>query len=295
MQGWVDLVGRLHTAMVYSPEDGHPSQYEPGSVYCCIVDTPNDADHYYAMPRAKVLLWRLLLGGDTVDYIMSRMSDQSKSRCQVVRQLVQLGLIGSAKELKKMRSPLVGLLTSTTTCSTHLLAFRDLRPSVFDEETTGQLLHTYTPRHTRGELEITALNLQPDGAIQICLLLLFLPWYSIPREWKNYSMLIQTHTRLMALCPGLPGWAGTRKAKPIWISLKQETVSGSDISWAICKYAPHSRQITMPAPHHSVFLQAGCPSCRPTNSVKALKAIQKSAKIKLEWTLLSLLHETVMQ
>jgi len=25
------------------------------------------------------------------------------------------------------------------------------------------------------------------------------------------------------------------------------------------------------APHHSVFLRAGCPSCRPTNSVKALK------------------------
>jgi len=24
--------------------------------------------------------------------------------------------------------------------------------------------------------------------------------------------------------------------------------------------------------HHSVFLQAGCPSCRPVNSVKALKA-----------------------
>ena len=29
---------------------------------------------------------------------------------------------------------------------------------------------------------------------------------------------------------------------------------------------------TTPAPHRSVFLQAGCPSCRPTNSVKALKA-----------------------
>ena len=28
----------------------------------------------------------------------------------------------------------------------------------------------------------------------------------------------------------------------------------------------------MPAPHHSVFLQAGCPFCRPTNRVKALKA-----------------------
>ena len=33
----------------------------------------------------------------------------------------------------------------------------------------------------------------------------------------------------------------------------------------------------MPAPHHSVFLQAGCPSCRPTNSVKALKAIWKDS------------------
>jgi len=32
----------------------------------------------------------------------------------------------------------------------------------------------------------------------------------------------------------------------------------------------------MPAPHHSVFLQAGCPSCRPTNSVKALKAFMLS-------------------
>jgi len=54
--------------------------------------------------------------------------------------------------------------------------------------------------------------------------------------------------------------------------MKQETVSGSGISWAICKSARSSRQITMPAPHHSVFLQAGCPSCHPTNSVKALKA-----------------------
>jgi len=35
-----------------------------------------------------------------------------------------------------------------------------------------------------------------------------------------------THTRLTALYPGLPGRAGTRKVKPIWIFLKQETVSG---------------------------------------------------------------------
>jgi len=52
---------------------------------------------------------------------------------------------------------------------------------------------------------------------------------------------------------GLPRWAGTRKVKPIWILLKQDTVSGSGISWVICKSAPRSRQITTPAPHHSVF------------------------------------------
>ena len=78
-------------------------------------------------------------------------------------------------------------------------------------------------------------------------------------------------THLTALFPGLPRWAGTRKVKPVWILLKQETVSGSDISWAICKSAPRSRQ---PCQHPTtLFLQAGCPSCRPTNSVKALKAI----------------------
>jgi len=41
-----------------------------------------------------------------------------------------------------------------------------------------------------------------------------------------------THTRLTVLCPGQPGWAGTKKVKPIWILLKQETVSGSGISLA---------------------------------------------------------------
>ena len=33
-----------------------------------------------------------------------------------------------------------------------------------------------------------------------------------------------------------------QKGKPIWILLKQETVSDSGISWAVCKSAPCSRQ-----------------------------------------------------
>ena len=65
--------------------------------------------------------------------------------------------------------------------------------------------------------------------------------------WNN------THTRLTALFPGLPGWAGTRKVKPIWISLKQETVSGSGISWAICKSAPRSTHSHTSTPPLSFF------------------------------------------
>ena len=71
----------------------------------------------------------------------------------------------------------------------------------------------------------------------------------------------------MAIFPGLPRWADTRKIKPIWILLKQETVSGSGIRWAICKCAPRSRQITMPAPHLSVFYGPDAlPATQPTAS-----------------------------
>jgi len=82
-----------------------------------------------------------------------------------------------------------------------------------------------------------------------------------------YGLSIYTHTHSTALCLGLPGRAGTRKVKPIWILLKQETVSGSGISWAICKSAPCSRWITTPPPHHSVVYRPDAlPSARPTAS-----------------------------
>jgi len=44
-------------------------------------------------------------------------------------------------------------------------------------------------------------------------------------------------------------------------------VSGSGISWAICKSAPSSRPITMPASHHSVFYRPDAlPAAQPTAS-----------------------------
>jgi len=78
----------------------------------------------------------------------------------------------------------------------------------------------------------------------------------------------QTHTHpFNGPFPGLPRWASTRKVTPIWILQKQETVSGSGISWAICKSAPYSRQTTTPAPHHSVFYRPDAlPAAQPTAS-----------------------------
>jgi len=95
-------------------------------------------------------------------------------------------------------------------------------------------------------------------------------------EKKQKRKRRKTHTRLTVLLPGLPGWAGTSKLKT---NLDFTEARDSEWQWhqqGICKSAPRSRQTTTPAPHHSTsFLQAGCPSCRPTNSFKALKAKEK--------------------
>ena len=57
----------------------------------------------------------------------------------------------------------------------------------------------------------------------------------------------------------------------------------SGISWTICKQgAPHSRQTTTLI---TQFLQARCSFWRPTNSVKALKAIPNAAMQVIKGTL----------
>ena len=91
--------------------------------------------------------------------------------------------------------------------------------------------------------------------------------------------LHHTRTHLTALFPGLPGWAGTRKVKPIWILLKQETVSGSGISWAICKSASRSRQ---PCGEH--------PTTQVLYKSDALPAAQPTASTSCKFYCLILLH-----
>ena len=77
-----------------------------------------------------------------------------------------------------------------------------------------------------------------------------------------------THTRPFNSHLSRTTWVGRyQKGKPVWTLPKQETVSGSGTSWAICKSAPHSRQITTLAPHHSVFYRPDAlPATQPTAS-----------------------------
>jgi len=72
----------------------------------------------------------------------------------------------------------------------------------------------------------------------------------------------RTHTHLTALCPGLPGWAGFTEAR--------------DSEWQWHQLGHMQVCTSLQTDNHAntpplSFLLAGCPSCRPTNSVKALK------------------------
>jgi len=101
---------------------------------------------------------------------------------------------------------------------------------------------------------------------------LFLP--ELECSITKHSIHRYTHTHpFNGPFPGLPGWAGTRKVKPIWISLKQETMRGSGISWAICKSASRSRQITIPAPHHSSFFTGRMPFLPPNQQRQSTEGI----------------------
>ena len=85
---------------------------------------------------------------------------------------------------------------------------------------------------------------------------------------------VHTHTRLTALFRDYQvSWYQKGKT-----NLDFTDARDSEWQWhqlGRMQVAPRSRQTTTPVPHRSSFLQAGCPSCRPANSVKALKTRTK--------------------
>jgi len=77
-----------------------------------------------------------------------------------------------------------------------------------------------------------------------------------------------THNCFTALFPGLPRWVGARR-ELLDFMVQGEINRGRH---TIRLGATPSGLTSAHLHHPPYFLRAGCPSCRPTNSVKALKS-----------------------
>jgi len=86
---------------------------------------------------------------------------------------------------------------------------------------------------------------------------------------QNTLAFGHTHTRLTALCPGLSGWASTRKVKT-----NLDFTEARDSEWQWHQLGHMHGCTSLQADNHAStppisFLHARCPSCHATNSVKA--------------------------
>jgi len=92
--------------------------------------------------------------------------------------------------------------------------------------------------------------------------------------YSKFVFLLHTHThnRLAAHCPALPMGGRYQKGKT---NLDFIEARDSDWQWhqlghmQVCTFLQTDNHASTPPVS---FLQAGCPSCRPTNNVNALKA-----------------------
>ena len=75
------------------------------------------------------------------------------------------------------------------------------------------------------------------------------------------------HNRFMALFPGPPRWAGARRELLDFV-VQGKINRGRHTDHPAGRHSIRTNQCSpLPSP---IFLQAGFPSCHPTNSVKAL-------------------------
>ena len=88
----------------------------------------------------------------------------------------------------------------------------------------------------------------------------------------HHHKLLLTHTHTHPFNGPLSRTTRVSRYQKVKTSLdfteaRDKQVSGSGIRWAICKSAPRSRHITMPAPDHSVFYRPDAlPAAKPTAS-----------------------------
>ena len=162
----------------------------------------------------------------------------------------------------------------------------------------------YEPKNNAGKPGMLPLELVHNSAIKhpdmhVCL------WHTVPIP-GNWPLLLNPTLPLAhpilslslslslsrSLCfnghfPGEPGLAGVYWSKGWW-RWWQLDYSITMSPWTTGAISRAKLQST--TNQYSVFLQAGCPSCRSTNSVKALKG-----KYHTPWTYLSKTHLGVFQ
>jgi len=151
--------------------------------------------------------------------------------------------------------------------------------------------------HRPDHMQIICILLQTDNHATIKLYhrLSYLSTLELNVIYKPHH----NHNRFTALFPEPPGWAGARKE--LLNFMVQGKINRSRY-YTDNPAGRHSVQTNQcPPPPSPTFLQAGCPSCRPTNSVKAnviYKALHKSTGFSLyhftTWCHASTVYATVM-
>ena len=84
------------------------------------------------------------------------------------------------------------------------------------------------------------------------------------------SLNTHAHNRFAAIFPGPPRWAVAGR-ELLDFMVQGKINRGRHTNHPAGRHSIRTNQCP-PPPSPPYFLQAGCPSCRPTNSVKALKA-----------------------
>jgi len=74
--------------------------------------------------------------------------------------------------------------------------------------------------------------------------------FTVPQLWTNFSIVLKQFRHTFN--GPLSGTTQVSRYQKGKTNLDFTEARGSGISWAICKSAPRSRQITTPVPHHSV-------------------------------------------
>ena len=89
-------------------------------------------------------------------------------------------------------------------------------------------------------------------------------WWKSREDYWCFDAVTTTTLHFKGHFPGGPGLVGTRMS-PFWISLEDDRGGDDNWSYKTCKASVRSFPTTPWA-----VLQAGCPSCHRTNSVRAV-------------------------